>query len=176
MTSANKAILEALGRWFNGKAELDEREGYCLGFVTSVLREALALPIPEFYDRYVRERADPVEHWVQDEPWARDVQKSLRALGMGVEKPEPGDLLFVWRDAKSETWTAREGHEVYIGHVGVLLAPGGVLENVRAAWRPQSFNRGEIQFTPLAWWQHRFDAGQTPVIEACRFDPGAARP
>ena len=160
----NTAILNTLGQWFNGRIALDEREGYCLGFITSVLQHALNLPITEFYDKYIKERADPTDHWAKDGPWARDAEKSLRALGMTVHNPMPGDLYFIWKDAKSQDWTAKEGHDVYIGHVAILLAPGLLIENVRPEWRPHSLHHGEIQLTPTSKW-----FSPSTII---RFDPG----
>jgi len=147
----NEAILHAVQRFMAGHVDANEQDGYCLGFVTSILQEAFTLPIAEFYSRYVKLRADPAAHWESDGPWARDAEKSLRSLGMAVHDPQPGDLLFIWRDAKSERYSTPE-KPVYIGHVGILVAPGLLVENVNPAYRPHSFHRGQIQLTPTAYW------------------------
>jgi len=159
----NETILHAVQRFMAGHVDANEQDGYCLGFVTSILQAAFTLPIAEFYAKFVKLRADPVAHWESDGPWARDAEKSLRALGMAVHDPQPGDLLFIWRDAKSDEWSREAGHDVYIGHVGILIAPGLLIENVNPSYRPHSFSRGQIQLTPTAYW-----FAPSTVI---RFDP-----
>jgi len=170
MAEANEAILHTISQFAAGRIELDEKQNHCLGFVTSIIQRACDIPIPRFYETYVPLHADPQEHWTEDEPWARDAEKSLRdACQMGVhpEDAKPGDLFFIWRDAEAHAWSEREGHKVYYGHVAVLLTPVLVIENVDAMWRPHSFSRGNIQITPRTYWFEpstiiRFDPDKKP--------------
>jgi len=167
MAEVNDAILDTLARFMGGSVDLDEEQNHCLGFVTSVIQDACKIPIAEFYSTYVHDIADPKEHWTEDEPWARDAEKSLRNLGMGVPlaSAKPGDLFFIWRDAEAHDWSQREGYPVYYGHVGILLTPHDIIENVDALFRQHSFSRGNIQITPRNYWFKPSD-----VI---RFDPAA---
>ena len=154
MADVNSKIIETIGGFIGGLVPLDEEKEHCLGFVTSIIDKAIGISVPDFYATYVRERADPQEHWAEDGPWARDAEHALRALGMAVSPGDarPGDLFFIWRDAVAPEWSKREGHTVYYGHVGVLLAPGVLIENVNPAYRPHSFHRGNIQVTSLHHW------------------------
>jgi len=165
MANVNPKIMNALDRWAGGIVSLDENKNHCLGFITSAIENGAGISIAEFYSTYVKWHADPVEHWTEDEPWARDAEHSLRKLGMGISihDVEPGDLLFIWRDAEAKEWSKREGHTVYYGHVGILIAPGLLIENVDPAYRPHSFHRGNIQITSL----HRWFTPSTVI----RFDP-----
>lgn len=159
MPDANEAILATCVAVLNGEQSADPREGYCLSFVRDIVEHSQGWPWGKLYSDYVTQEADPAGHRAQDGPWARDAEKSLRELGMAVhlEDAQPGDLLFIWRDAWSKTWNA------YVGHVGILLPGALVLENVKPDYRPHSFHRGEIQLTPRKLW-----FAPSTVI---RFDP-----
>lgn len=154
MADVNDKIVDALERHMRGEITLDEREGFCLGFVASALQAALGMPIPDFYANYVTKVADPVAHWQQDGPWARDAEKSLRDLGMGVhdEDAKPGDLFFIWKDAVAHGWTMPGGGVAYYGHVGILYTDALIVENVKPEYRPHSFHRGQVQLTPVNRW------------------------
>lgn len=165
MADVNSQIIAALGRFAGGIVSLDEEKNHCLGFVTSVIENATGISIPEFYATYVRDHADPQEHWAEDGPWARDAEHALRALRMSISPKDakPGDLFFIWRDAEAHAWSERMGHTVYYGHVAIMLAPGFLIENVDPKYRPHSFHRGNIQITSVHHWF-------TPST-VIRFDP-----
>lgn len=157
--TANSLILSTCIDVLNGDQTADSRPGYCLSFARDVIEKSQGWKWGTLYTDYVTEEADPAGHRAKAGPWARDAEKSLRDLGMAVklEDAKPGDLFFVWRDAWSATWNA------YVGHVGILLPGGLILENVDPKYRPHSFHRGAIQLTPRKRW-----LAPTTVI---RFDP-----
>jgi len=144
-----------------------------LKLVRLVVEDAYQMPSHKWYEW----RTQPVERRPGDDdsPWARDMERSLRLAGMAVALPpenvqkpedryiptvhlasvcEPGDLLFRWDVARTQQGT-------FIGHVGVLMPGGLVLENVRPTSRLFSLSRGVTVLTPI---QH------FPVTLAVRFD------
>lgn len=140
--------------------------GLCLQLVRLVVEDAYRLPSHGLYrwrthavDGHLRASADP---------YARDMEKSLREAGMAVSQPyqeryvvlseadlEPGDLLFRWD-------TAKDRNGVYVGHVGIYMPGDFVLENINPALRPTAMKRGATALTPLGTW---------PVTTVIRFDP-----
>jgi len=140
--------------------------GLCLAQVRLVVEHALYGGRWELYPRHLTHRASDKPPHAKD-PWARDLEASLRAQGLtGAKLPrtgpksdpdryvdldraaselQPGDLVFRWDTAKSDG--------VYIGHVAVYLGHGLLLENARPASRPQLLqHRGPTLLTPLGCW------------------------
>ncbi len=126
--------------------DLHKEHGWCLAATRRVIETALGWADGSFYARYGKERVErapgpPPAAW-----WARDLERSMRNLGLAVdlEAAQPGDLLFNWRSAVNR-------HGVWVGHVGVLTFGDLVLENVRHDYRPQSLRRraSTMVLTPL---------------------------
>ena len=166
---ANEKIAASAERVLTGELSVPSQSGLCLKLVRLVVEDAFDWPSHKFYEY----RSDIVERHAKDnrEPWARDMERSLGNQGMTVlvpdwreryvspgeilEKGEPGDLLFRWN-------TARTRFGTYVGHVGVLMENGLVLENINPAYRSKSFMRGVTGLTPL---EHFL------VTRVVRFDP-----
>lgn len=138
-----------------GELAVPEKSGLCLQLVRLVVESAYGMKPHGFYNWLTH----PVERLPGDDhdPWARDMERSLREAGMASLLPDegryvsaerlaaggnPGDLLFRWDTAKN-----RQGS--HVGHVGILLGGGLVLENVNPAYRPGSLVRGATALTPI---------------------------
>ena len=80
---------------------------YCLRFVRQVVERAYGWPAYEFYRVFWTHR---VEENRTSEPFARDLERSLRNAGLQVDTPQAGDLVFNHRVA----WP--------YGHAGVMLS------------------------------------------------------
>ena len=145
--------------------------GFCLQLVRIIIEDAFSWPSHTFY----RWRTTIVKRTpgASTAPWARDMEASLRAAGMDVRTPRTGpagdpsryvnlteadlragDLLFRWD-------TALSGPD-FVGHVGVFLGHGLVLENVRPAFRPEGLARDATVISRVGAW---------PVTTVVRFDP-----
>jgi hypothetical protein len=147
--------------------------GLCLALVRVVIERAFDMRPYGFYAW----RTHPVEREDTTVPWARDMERSLARAGMDVithrygpagdpmryarvEDAHPGELLFRW-DA------GRTPDGVYVGHVGILLDRGLVLENVDPRYRKSTRGmwRGSNRLTPVGQW---------PVTSVVAFDPSVA--
>lgn len=160
-------ILDSAYKILNGQLVAPQHPGFCLQLVRLIVEDAYGMKPYSFYDWLTHpvERAEGDNH----EPWSRDMERSLREAGMrhdfGAQRYahpydietqcDPGTLLFRWDTARTKQGT-------YIGHVGILMPGGMVLENVNPAHRINSFFRGVTALTPLK------DFRVTSVIE---FDP-----
>lgn len=168
--ATNEAIVDAGWEAVAGRLRVPSDPGLCLALVRIVVEHALGMPSHSWY----RWRTQAAMENATDVPWARDMERSLRAAGMAVDGPRygplgdperyvgedaalPGDLLFRWDAAR-----LRSG--AYVGHVGVLLDRGLVLENVAPDQRHASDGmwRGPTRLTPVGAW---------PVTTIIRFDP-----
>lgn len=174
MSAANPAILKAAHAHIRGDLAGPKESGMCLSLVRQIVERACYQGRYEWYSRYLTrpiERVDGAPSAVA-EPWARDMERSLRAAGMALELLTngryvttdsrhllPGDLLFRW-DAAPTTKALLEPR--YIGHVGVLLEGQLVLENIAPANRKNSFQRRVSALTALK---------DFPVTTVIRFDP-----
>lgn len=147
-----------------GATDLHAEPGWCLAAARRTVETALGQADGRFYQLFGRERVErepgpPATSW-----WARDLERSMRNLGLAVpiDQVEPGDLLFNHRAAPNR-------HGVYVGHVGVLTYRWLVLENVDPRWRPQALKRGSscLMLTPLRTF---------PVTTAIRIPPREWRP
>lgn len=173
----NPRIVDAALGTLTGRTPTLDKPGWCLSQVRIILERALFGGAWRLYDWRTRTAADKPAG-VTD-PWARDLEASLKAAGMALDVPrvgptgdatryvdwwapetqaqlQPGDLVFRWD-------TAKHPSGAFIGHVAVLVARDVVLENVNPAYRASRFwNRGPTVLGPLTW----------PVTTVVRFDPG----
>ncbi len=121
--------------------------GYCLRLVRQVLENALGWADEELYERFPNKIETKTPH--PRAFWARDIQRSLRDAGWGVAliDRQPGDLLFYWR-------AALNGYGDYVGHTGVLLPGGFILENINPIYRigTGAFATGALSLTPSSTW------------------------
>ena len=159
--SVNDRIVESGYRVLRGELTVPRSAGLCLQMVRLVVEDACDLAPYGFY----RWRTHVVERAATDDdsPWARDMERSLKAAGMAVAEPtpnpktredryvsmmhlasvaEPGDLLFRWDVAQTRAGT-------WIGHVGILMPGNLVLENIAPSSRPESFQRQSTSLTPI---------------------------
>jgi hypothetical protein len=105
---------------------------HCLRFVRQVVEHAYGWPPMGFYERYWTHR---VEENRSGEPWARDLERSLRNAGYQVATPQAGDLVF----NHAVAWP--------YGHAGVMLSDVLVID----AW-PNP--RGPpLRVTPVWDWK-----------------------
>lgn len=130
-----------------GGVDLHTEHGWCLALTRRVVETALGWADGSFYTRYGRERVERAPGPNATAWWARDLERSMRNLGLAVDPAaaQAGDLVFNWR-------AAVDRHGVYVGHVGVLTHGDLVLENINPAHRPQSLRRraSTIVLTPRA--------------------------
>lgn len=157
MTSSEK-IVRSASKALSGELQLPASSGYCLRLVRLVVEHALNI---DFYGTYLThkvERAAGDDH----DPWARDLERSMRLSGLAVLEPQPnqryigmralkehampGDLLF-----RHDVAPTRAGTNV--GHVGILLHNGLVLENINPRFRPEGFVRRNTAVTPLVYYR-----------------------
>ena len=104
---------------------------YCLKLVREVVELAYGLPPMAFYERWWTHR---VEENRSGEPWARDLERSLRAAGLTVPTPQAGDLVFNHAIA----WP--------YGHAGIMLSDILVLDVWPNATGPP------LRLTPVWEW------------------------
>jgi hypothetical protein len=103
-----------------GTLKIETRPWFCLRAVRQIVQAATGA---DFYGRYlVKETSMREGKHVgnsRNDPWAADIESSLRHLGLSV-KPEDmraGDIVCSWKSAKP------------YGHIGIALGPDLVLEN-----------------------------------------------
>lgn len=181
MTTDEKimAVVEEVLGWENG--DVGRAAGQCLKDVRLIIEKALGWGDGEFYSRH---RTDIVETPSADSPFrwtraphARDMERSLRVQGMEVSRDEvqPGDLLFNFRGApyNPDKWdddfpgVPFPPEPVCIGHVGIYVGLGMMLENINPYYRTYGFNRKYLSLTPLSQYE-KFQGKITTVI---RFAP-----
>lgn len=170
----NQRIVDAALGVLTGRTPTLDKPGLCLAQVRIIVERALFGGAWRLYDWRTRSASDKPQGIT--DPWARDLEASLKAAGMALDLPrvgpardptryvdrgasgellQPGDLVFRWD-------TAQHSSGAFIGHVGVLVARDVVLENVNPAYRAlRSWNRGPTVLGPLSW----------PVTTVVRFDP-----
>ena len=167
--TVNERIVESGFAALRNEVSLPLAPEYCLTLVRLVLEDALGLEPLGLYARW-RTHITPRPAGDDYAPWARDMERSLRAAGMEVPMPrgggpgadvdryvvldlallQPGDLLFRWDSPDPR------------GHVGILMPGGLVLENASVRNRPDALARGSTVLSPLGTW---------PVTTVIRFDP-----
>lgn len=139
----NERILKSINKVLSRKLKVETRPYFCLKVVRQIIEDANDWPSHEFYRKHHT-------HWVEEnkkhvEPWARDLQRSLRKQGLQVpfHERKAGDLVFMWKAAFP------------YGHVGVLIEIGGeanfIFENSPAE---RGFERGNLRishFREIRW-------------------------
>lgn len=165
MPIPNRLILNSAHQALRGDLKVvDHASGFCLRAVREVLEHAFLMKPHAFYATYLSHR---VERYQNDntDPWARDMERSLRAQGMAVPIAErlPGDLVFQWKAAPTGS-RSPEGHPNYYGHVGILLERDLIFENINPKYRPGGFTRQMLSLTPYDRWPY-------PASSVIRFDP-----
>lgn len=176
MNAFNQAIVDSAYAVLRGKLLPPKTSGMCLSLVRIVVEHALYKGAYVWYERY---QTRPIERidgapTPKQSPWARDMERSLKAAGMaldvestggrylvvaGNKHVQPGDLLFRWDAAPTKQ--ARDDPK-FIGHVGIMLHGEMVLENIDPDLRVSSFKRGVTAMTPIQ---------NFPVTAVIRFDP-----
>lgn len=136
--TANQKIVAAAVDAANGKiATLPSKPGYCLAFVRCVIERALWGGQWQLYDKFLvagttYRGGAPAERLkeAKTDPWANDLAASAKQLGWAVPAllRKPGDLVFNHEAAKP------------LGHVGILLSRGLVIENIHPNYRPGSIH------------------------------------
>ena len=126
----NTAIVLAAALTINGTIGTPQAH-YCLRLVREIVESAYGMPSGAFYTMYWTHR---VEENRTSEPWARDLERSLRAAGLAVPIPQAGDLVF--------------NHQVAwpYGHAGVMLSDVLVLDVWPNATGPP------LRVTPVWEW------------------------
>lgn len=128
-------IASAASKVIAGELNVETSPWYCLKVTRQIVEHAYGWTPGEFYQHYWREK---VEENTTDEPWARDLERSLRNMGYAVPTLEPGYLIFDYTKAKP--W----------GHVAVMLTSELLLENTPA---PRGFRgRGALRVTHIREW------------------------
>lgn len=146
----NTRITEAAWAAVFGKLNgLPAKPGLCLAAVRVILEHAMGWPSHELYRRALvtgttRRKGTPAQrlHAARLDPWAADMEASVKQLGWPVPGAErqAGDLVFNHAAAAP------------VGHVGVLIARDVVLENISPRYRPNSVHLGHhsLSLTPYA--------------------------
>ena len=126
----NTAVVLAAALAINGVIAPPQGH-YCLRFVRQVVEHAYGWAPMEFYRQFW---THTVEENRSGEPWARDLERSLRNAGFQVHEPAAGDLVFNYRSA----WPK--------GHAGVMLSDVLVLD----VW--PSVRGSSLRVTPVWVW------------------------
>lgn len=153
----NEAIRASAYRAARGEIRgLPTAAFYCLKLARLIVEDALFEGRVEFYDRYLVARTTQ-GHEKRDDwtPWAADAEASMKKLGFAVpfSDRQAGDLVFNYRAARP------------YGHVGVLIEPNLVLENIRPEYRPRSIHiagKHFLSLTPLEHFEHTLVARLQP--------------
>lgn len=175
-TTPNQRIVDTAYALVRGELKAEPTSaGLCLQLARVVIEAALYQGRWVLYPVYRTIVVEPLKRASQD-PYARDLEASLRDHGMALDLPrtgpagdparyvdlaaadeqgllEPGDLLFRWD-------TAQDKAGVFIGHVGILMPGSLVLENVRT--RAGSLQRGPTTLAKFGAW---------PATTVVRFTP-----
>lgn len=117
-----------------GDLKVEERPWFCLKVVRQIVEHAKKWEPGEFYRHYWTHK---VEENKTAEPWARDLERSLREQGRAVHDVQAGDLVFRHDLAKP------------YGHAAVMLTNDVLLENTPSA---RGFSRGNLRIVPLSTW------------------------
>lgn len=157
--TTNERITRTAYEFAAGLHASPTRPGFCLQLVRLIVETALGLPAFEFYRDLERVERAPGD---DQDPWARDVERTFRNRGWAVLTPEdgkryvppiailagaePGSILHRWDAAKTTSGT-------FVGHIGILLHGGLVIENVNPIYRKRAFQATQnptLHLTPLA--------------------------
>lgn len=172
----NDRIVQAAYALLRGDLKAEPPKPYfCLAMVRVVIEQAFYGGRFEWYSRFRTIVVNPTER-ASKEPYSRDLEASLRDLGHALILPRtgppgdaeryvdvrsawneghilPGDIAFRWD-------TVKDANGVWVGHVGIIMPGGLLLEN--APSRPGALGRGPTFLGPLGSW---------PITTVVRFDP-----
>jgi len=156
--TSNEKILRSIDKAINNELPMPIPAGFCLKLVRLIVEDALSI---DFYRTFLTHRVERADGDDND-PWARDLERSMRNAGLGILAPQanqryvgnriikehalPGDLLFRHDVAPTPAGTN-------VGHVGILMHHGLVFENINPKFRPEGFNRRSTSMTPLAFYR-----------------------
>jgi len=126
----NTAVVLAAALAINGQVATPQ-VNYCLRLVRQIVEAAYGLPDQAFYELFWTHQ---VEENRTVEPYARDLERSLRAAGLSVAVPQAGDLVFNYALA----WP--------YGHAGIMLSDILVLDVWPNATGPP------LRVTPVWEW------------------------
>jgi hypothetical protein len=157
--SNNEKITDTAYGFANGAYPAPAKPGLCLQLVRLIIETALQLQPFTLYHGLERVERAPGD---DTDPWARDLERTHRNRGWAILQPEagkryvhrndilelapPGSILHRWDAAKTPAGT-------FIGHVGILLHGGLVIENVSPLYRKRSFQsraNPNLHLTPIA--------------------------
>jgi hypothetical protein len=174
----NKQIVRAAWMVYKTPPSVFEKEpGWCLAFVRHILQSAFPSTPKDpraWLEKYAFARVEtplPNRTW-----WARDFERTVSQVGLAVDKKDlqPGDLVFKWDTAKLKLSKPLDvlyqgmpdAQHIYVGHVGILVAEGVVMENINPDFRKdgKAFgNKGCISLSDFNLW---------PAVTKCaRFNP-----
>ena len=171
--TTNQCIVDRAWEVVRGELRSTLSEaGMCLAPVRVVIEAALSLP-SHAWDRW---RTRPVERVGTSVPWARDMERSLCAAGEEIACERLGPPADLSREVDMERaslvpsdllrrWdVAPDRSDELIGHVGVLLDHGLVLEHIAARHGKEISRtwRGPTRVGPLGEW---------PVTSVTRVHP-----
>lgn len=153
MTS-NERIVSAAYAFARGQHASPNRPGMCLQLTRLIIETALDLPAFALYDGLERVERAPGD---DTDPWARDLERTYKNRGWAILEPDPGrryiqkdailtappgSILHRWDAAKTSAGT-------FIGHVGILLHGGLVIENINPLYRKRSFHSTTNRFLAI---------------------------
>lgn len=157
--TTNERIASTAYEFAHGAFAAPAKPGFCLQLVRLIIETALELPPFTVYAGLERVERAPGD---DTDPWARDLERTFKNRGWVVLEPEvgkryvhrseilthasPGSILHRWDAAKTTAGT-------YVGHVGILLHGGLVIENVSPLYRKRSFqsrSNPNLHLTPIA--------------------------
>lgn len=155
--TTNERITNTAYEFLRGHHTAPTKSGLCLQLVRLIIETALQLPSHTLYTNLERVERAPGDDTA---PWARDLERTYRNRGWATAEPEPGrryipknvilqnepgSILHRWDAAKTPAGT-------FIGHIGILLHGGLVIENINPLYRKRSYHAGNnrtLTLTPI---------------------------
>ena len=145
IASVSRGVVAGRVQLRAGEVDLTTTPMWCLAFVRRIVELALEYQDGAFYTRWGTERVERAPGPPGGAWWARDLERSMRNLGLAVplDRLEDGDLVFNWKAAPN-------AHGVYIGHVGIVYDAKAqlIIENADPRYRRFSLTRGAVALTP----------------------------
>ena len=157
--NTNQRITDTAYGFTHGLFPAPTKPGMCLQLVRLIIETALDLPPFTLYEGLERVERAPTD---DTDPWARDLERTFKNRNWTILQPEAGkryvhrndivelapsgSILHRWDAAKTQAGT-------FIGHVGILLHGGLVIENVSPLYRKRSFQsraNPNLHLTPIA--------------------------
>lgn len=145
---------------------LETRSGFCLKVVRQIIEHALYGGRYEFYDDYLIAgttfRAGNSIERVQAarlDPWASDLEASMKqhqpSLSIPATERQAGDLVF--------DHTVANG----VGHVGILISPDWVIENINPVHRPYGI-RTPVKNLVISPYQFPYEQARWTLVARLR--------